>query len=49
MKDLRATAVLHRDGTVPLVDRTSTRAADYIALTKPRLNLLVVATSAAGY
>jgi protoheme IX farnesyltransferase len=49
VKDLRATAVLHRDGTVPLVDRTSTRAADYIALTKPRLNLLVVATSAAGY
>ena len=49
MKDLRATAVLHRDGTVPLVDRVSTRAADYIALTKPRLNLLVVATSAAGY
>jgi protoheme IX farnesyltransferase len=49
VKDLRATAVLHGDGTVPLVDRTSTRAADYIALTKPRLNLLVVATSAAGY
>jgi protoheme IX farnesyltransferase len=49
VKDLRATAVLHRDGTVPLVDRASTRAADYIALTKPRLNLLVVATSAAGY
>jgi protoheme IX farnesyltransferase len=49
VKDLRATVVLHRDGTVPLVDRTSTRAADYIALTKPRLNLLVVATSAAGY
>jgi protoheme IX farnesyltransferase len=49
VKNLRATAVLHGDGTVPLVDRTSTRAADYIALTKPRLNLLVVATSAAGY
>jgi protoheme IX farnesyltransferase len=49
VKDLRATIVLRRDGTVPLVDRTSTRAADYIALTKPRLNLLVVATSAAGY
>ena len=49
MKDLRATVVLHGDGTVPLADRTSTRAADYIALTKPRLNLLVVATSAAGY
>lgn len=36
--------------TVPLaVDRSSTRAADYLALTKPRLNFLVVATSAAGY
>jgi protoheme IX farnesyltransferase len=36
--------------TVPLaVERTSTRAADYFALTKPRLNFLVVATSAAGY
>jgi protoheme IX farnesyltransferase len=49
VKDLRATVVLHGDGSVPLVDRTSTRASDYIALTKPRLNLLVVATSAAGY
>jgi heme o synthase len=29
--------------------RTSTRALDYLALTKPRLNALVVATSAAGY
>jgi len=29
--------------------RSSTRVADYIALTKPRLNFLVVATSAAGY
>jgi protoheme IX farnesyltransferase len=36
--------------TVPLaVERSSTRAADYLALTKPRLNFLVVATSAAGY
>ncbi len=36
--------------SVPLtVGRSSTRAADYLALTKPRLNLLVVATSAAGY
>jgi protoheme IX farnesyltransferase len=36
--------------TVPLaVDRSATRAADYLALTKPRLNFLVVATSAAGY
>jgi heme o synthase len=49
VKELRATVVLHGDGTVPLVDRVSTRTADYIALTKPRLNLLVVATSAAGY
>ena len=29
--------------------RGSTRVADYLALTKPRLNVLVVATSAAGY
>jgi heme o synthase len=29
--------------------RTSTRVLDYLALTKPRLNALVVATSAAGY
>ena len=36
--------------SVPLqVGRTSARLADYVALTKPRLNLLVVATSAAGY
>jgi protoheme IX farnesyltransferase len=36
--------------TVPLaVERPSTRFADYVALTKPRLNVLVVATSAAGY
>jgi protoheme IX farnesyltransferase len=35
---------------VPLqVSRTSARLADYLALTKPRLNFLVVATSAAGY
>jgi protoheme IX farnesyltransferase len=31
------------------VDRASARIADYVALTKPRLNGLVVATSAAGY
>jgi protoheme IX farnesyltransferase len=49
VKDGRANVVLPGDGTVPLVDRTPTRLADYIALTKPRLNLLVVATSAAGY
>jgi protoheme IX farnesyltransferase len=36
--------------SLPLdVDPASTRVADYIALTKPRLNFLVVATSAAGY
>jgi heme o synthase len=29
--------------------RRSTRVADFVAMTKPRLNLLVVATSAAGY
>lgn len=31
------------------VARAPTRVADYVALTKPRLNVLVVATSAAGY
>ena len=36
--------------TVPLeVGRTSTRLADYVALTKPRLNFLVIVTGAAGY
>ena len=45
MKDLPANVA-----SVPLtVERPSTRAADYLALTKPRLNGLVVATSAAGY
>ena len=45
MKDAPADAV-----PVPLqIGRTSARLADYVALTKPRLNLLVVATSAAGY
>ncbi len=31
------------------IARPSTRLADYVSLTKPRLNALVVATSAAGY
>jgi len=45
VKDAPADAV-----PVPLqIGRTSARVADYVALTKPRLNLLVVATSAAGY
>ena len=45
MKDLPANVA-----SVPLtVERPSTRGADYLALTKPRLNGLVVATSAAGY
>ena len=45
MKDIRTNVA-----TVPLtVERPSTRFADYVALTKPRLNVLVVATSAAGY
>jgi protoheme IX farnesyltransferase len=37
--------------TIPIAAarRSSTAFADYLALTKPRLNLLVVATSAAGY
>ena len=45
MKDARADAV-----SVTLqLGPASGRLADYLALTKPRLNLLVVATSAAGY
>ena len=35
--------------SVPLVGRRPSPIGDYIALTKPRLNFLVVATSAAGY
>jgi heme o synthase len=37
--------------TIPLATarRSNSIAADYVALTKPRLNFLVVATSAAGY
>jgi protoheme IX farnesyltransferase len=31
------------------ISATSTRSADFLALTKPRLNLLVIATAAAGY
>ena len=46
MKPTRATA----DAAVPLAfPRGHRRAADYLSLTKPRLNFLVVATSAAGY
>jgi protoheme IX farnesyltransferase len=35
--------------SLPLASRRPAVLADYIALTKPRLNVLVVATSAAGY
>jgi protoheme IX farnesyltransferase len=35
--------------TTPVKTGLMRRAADYVALTKPRLNVLVVATSAAGY
>ena len=35
--------------SAPIAIARSTSLADYIALTKPRLNVLVVATSAAGY
>ncbi len=35
--------------SVPLVGRRTSPIGDYLALAKPRLNLLVVATSAAGY
>jgi protoheme IX farnesyltransferase len=39
-----------KDAAVPVSHADSLRAlSDYIALTKPRLNVLVVATSAAGY
>jgi protoheme IX farnesyltransferase len=41
--------MLRADTPIPLVGRPSARLADYVALTKPRLNLLVVATSAVGY
>ncbi len=34
--------------SIPMTD-TRTRAADFLTLTKPRLNLLVIATAAAGY
>ena len=54
MKDLRADAVpVSIDGargTRPFdLSTRGTHFADYVALTKPRLNFLVVATSAAGY
>lgn len=46
MKQARAAV----GASVPVpVGRLQRRVADYIALTKPRLNFLVVATSAAGY
>jgi protoheme IX farnesyltransferase len=35
--------------TVATATATHTRAVDFLALTKPRLNLLVIATAAAGY
>jgi protoheme IX farnesyltransferase len=46
VKDLRASAA-----SLPISDarRSTGNVSDYIALTKPRLNILVVATSAAGY
>ena len=41
----------HADVAIPIVEarRTGAAFADYVALAKPRLNFLVVATSAAGY
>jgi protoheme IX farnesyltransferase len=47
MKDASANAA----STMPIAAgrRSGALAGDYVALTKPRLNLLVVATSAAGY
>lgn len=52
MKDTRVAAAADVVGGVRLEDRADARpsvVADYFALTKPRLNFLVVATSAAGY
>src|SRR5438874_331106 len=46
MKDARADAV---SLPMPEARRASSIVGDYVALTKPRLNFLVVATSAAGY
>src|SRR5882672_6167128 len=46
MKDVRAGVAAVR---LAAVERTPNALADYLALTKPRLNFLVVATSAAGY
>ena len=51
MKDGRAISRLETDPVAlkPAAARASGSVADYLALAKPRLNLLVVATSAAGY
>jgi heme o synthase len=42
-------APAHAAPVVAIAGRPSGSLADYVALTKPRLNLLIVATSAAGY
>jgi protoheme IX farnesyltransferase len=39
----------HSAGHAAVATLTPTRAADYLALTKPRLNLLVIVTAAVGY
>src|SRR5262245_3324857 len=52
MKNVRAVAPTTHDLSLEHAGTKATfagRIADYVALTKPRLNLLVVATSAAGY
>ena len=46
MKDVRADVASVR---LAVAERSPSALADYLALTKPRLNFLVVATSAAGY
>jgi protoheme IX farnesyltransferase len=46
VKDVRASAA---SLPIPETRRSASIVGDYIALTKPRLNFLVVATSAAGY
>lgn len=48
MKEVRVASTADVVSTID-ARRSSTLAADYLALTKPRLNILVVATSAAGY
>ena len=49
MKDVRSPAVDMAHMPLAAVRRSSSALRDYVALTKPRLNFLVVVSSAAGY